>query len=97
MSKVKMLLRAVGKYTVGYVACHWKEFLTGLLGGIAAGTVAGCSGMSQSDHEVATSVWAIGIPGVAIMKQTSIAPQNVSDRDNTAGQSNPVTVAPSLK
>ena len=39
MSKVKMLLRAVGKYTVGYVACHWKEFLTGLLGGIAAGTV----------------------------------------------------------
>ena len=28
MSKVKMLLRAVGKYTVGYVACHWKEFLT---------------------------------------------------------------------
>ncbi len=97
MNKLKEIMKAVGRYTAGYVANHWKEFLTGLLGGLAASAATGCSGLSQRDHEVSTSVWAVGIPGVAIIKQSAISPDNRGEKDNTAIQSNPVSVKPSFK
>ena len=64
--------------------------------GVVTG-LSGCSGLSQRDHEVSTSVWAVGIPGVAIIKQSAISPDNRSEKDNTAIQSNPVSVSPRLK
>ena len=59
--------------------------------------LSGCSGLSQRDHEVSTSVWAVGIPGVAVIKQSTISPDNRGEKDNTAIQSNPVSVSPRLK
>ena len=93
----KSMLKAAGRYTLGFVKAHWKEFVTGLVGGIAATSLSGCAGMDQADHQTATTVWAVGIPGVAILRDTRIAPDNRGDSRNTATQVNTLDVEPKIK
>ena len=49
-------LRAIGRYTLEFIKRHWREFVTGLVAGAAAGTLTGCGGLAQSDREAETLV-----------------------------------------
>ena len=93
----KKLIKAIGRYTLDFLKAHWKEFATGLVAGAAAGTLTGCGGMTQSDHEVSTSVWAIGVPGVAILRDTHVMPDNRGDSMKEASQTNMLHVDSKLK
>ena len=90
-------LKLIGAYTLDYIKRHWREFLTGLIAGAAAGTLTGCGGMTQSDREVSTSVWAIGVPGVAILRDTHVMPDNKGEATHDATQTNVLTVEPKFK
>ena len=95
--KIKINWQKACEITRDFVAPLVKPFIAALIGGGVVTGLSGCSGLSQRDHEVSTSVWAVGIPGVAIIKQSAISPDNKSEKDNTAIQSNPVSVSPRLK
>ena len=90
-------LKLIGAYTLDYIKRHWREFVTGLIAGAAAGTLTGCGGMTQSDREVSTSVWAIGVPGVAILRDTHVMPDNKGDATHDATQTNLLHVDTKLK
>ena len=68
-----------------------------IIGGLAAGTLSGCGGMGQSDHGTRTTVWAIGIPGVAILHNTKVSPVNTDTSENKAVQVNTTDIAPKFK
>ena len=93
----KSILKAVGLYTLGFAKAHWKAFISGLVGGIAAGSFSGCAGMDQADHETSTTVWAIGVPGVAILRDSRITPDNRGTSANTSTQVNTLDVEPKIK
>ena len=95
--KIKINWKKAWEITRDFVAPLVKPFVAALIGGGVVTGLSGCSAMSQRDHEVATSVWAVGIPGVAVIKQSTISPENLSEKDNTAAQVNPVTVTPTFK
>ena len=97
MNKLQIIGKAVVKYTLGYLREHWREFATGLIGGLAAGTLSGCGGMGQSDHGTRTTVWAIGVPGVAILHDTTVSPVNTDTSDNEAIQVNTIDIDPKFK
>ena len=90
-------LKLIGAYTLDYIKRHWREFATGLLAGAAAGTLTGCGGMAQHDREVSTSVWAIGVPGVAILRDTHVMPDNRGDAAQDSTQLNVLSVEPKIK
>lgn len=90
-------LKLIGAYTLDYIKRHWREFVTGLIAGAAAGTLTGCGGMAQRDREVSTSVWAIGIPGVAILHDAHVMPDNRGDSMSEATQTNMLHVDSKLK
>ena len=95
--KIKINWQKAWEITRDFVAPLVKPFIAALIGcGVVTG-LSGCSGLSQRDHEVSTSVWAVGIPGVAVIKQSTISPDNRGEKDNTAIQSNPVSVKPSFR
>lgn len=90
-------LKLIGAYTLDYIKKHWVEFLTGLLAGAAAGTLTGCGGLTQTDRGTTTSVWAIGVPGVAILRDSHVAPDNRGDATHDANQTNLLHVDTKLK
>lgn len=96
MSKLNGFWSFAWDYTKQFVKDHWKGFLTGLIGGVACGSITGCGGMSQSDRQVSTSVWAIGVPGVAILRDTRVDPDNRGDNLNEQKQTNNLHVRPSF-
>ena len=91
------VLKAIGRYTLDYIKRHWKEFVTGLVAGAAAGSLTGCGGLAQSDRQVSTSVWAIGVPGVAILRESHVEPDNSGDAIHDAEQTNKLTINTRLK
>ena len=90
-------MKKVWQYTLGYVKAHWVEFISGLAAGLAAGTLAGCGGLTQSDRQVSTSVWAIGVPGVAILRDTRVDPDNKGNATHATSQINVIDVEPKVK
>ena len=93
----KMILKAVGRYTLDFIKAHWKEFAAGLVGGIAVGTCSGCAGLDQADHQTSTTVWAIGVPGVAVLRDSRVQPDNRGTSSTTATQVNTLDVEPKVK
>ena len=59
-------------------------------GGIVA--VTGCSSMQPSDKTQSISLYALGIPGVAVVTSTQQTADNKGDDTNDAKQTNPVSV-----
>lgn len=94
---LKEMLKAVGRYTLSFIAAHWKEFVGGLAGGLAAGTLTGCAGLDQADHQTSTTVWAVGVPGVAILRDSRVSPDNRGTSTTTATQVNTLDVEPKVK
>lgn len=67
------------------------------IGAMLALAAPGCGGLAQSDRTTSTSVWAIGVPGVAILREASMSPDNRGPDDNTATQVNTIDVEPKFK
>ena len=95
--KLNEILKAVGRYSLDFAKAHWKEFLTGLLGGTAVYFCNGCAGLDQADHQTSTTVWAIGVPGVAILRDSRVQPDNRGTSTTTANQVNTLDVEPKIK
>ena len=87
---------------------NWKELgkqlwnavkpvlLAAIGGGVVAGS-SGCSSLTPSAKTQSMSLYAIGIPGIAVITQSEQTADNKGDDDNTPIQSNPVTVDTKLK
>ena len=90
---------------------NWKEpmkqiwaavrpVLLGALGGGIVTVASGCSSMAPSDKTQTMGVYAFGIPGIAVITQSTQATQaadNAGSDTNAAAQANPVTVEPTVK
>ena len=59
--------------------------------------LAGCAGLDQADHQTSTTVWAIGVPGVAILRDSRVQPDNRGTSTTTATQVNTLDVEPKVK
>ena len=65
--------------------------------GSGAAILSGCSALTPSAKTQTMSLYAIGIPGIAIVTQSEQTADNAGGDDNKPVQANPVTVAPKLK
>ena len=74
-----------------------KPVLLGALGGGIVGFASGCSSMAPSDKTQTMSVYALGIPGIAIISESRQTADNAGSDTNAAAQSNPVSVKTALK
>ena len=83
---------------------NWKELMKQiwaavrpvLLGAIGGGIVSfasGCSSLTPSDKTQTMGVYAFGIPGIAVITQSTQAADNAGSDTNAAAQSNPVEVS----
>ena len=78
----------------------WDAVKPVLLAAIGGGLVAvssGCSSLTPSAKTQSMSLYAIGIPGVAVVTQSTQNADNTGDDDNKPVQANPVTVKPTIK
>ena len=88
---------------------NWKELgkqlwdavkpvlLAAIGGGLVAATGSGCSSLTPRAKTQTMSLYAIGIPGIAVVTQSTQNADNAGDDDNTPVQANPVTVDTKLK
>ena len=58
---------------------------------------AGCSALTPSAKAQYMSLYAVGIPGIAVVTRSEQTADNKGDDDNKPAQSNPVTVDAKLK
>ena len=88
---------------------NWKELgkqlwdavkpvlLAAIGGGLVAVTGSGCSSLTPSAKTQSMSLYAIGIPGIAVVSQSEQTADNKGDDENKPAQVNPVTVDTRLK
>ena len=88
---------------------NWKELgkqfwdavkpvlLAAIGGGLVAATGSGCSSLTPSAKTQSMSLYAIGIPGIAVVSQSEQTADNKGDDENKPAQVNPVTVDTRLK
>ena len=78
----------------------WDAVKPVLLGAVGGGLVAitgsGCSSLTPSAKTQTMGVYAFGIPGIAVITQSTQDADNTGDDDNTQTQVNPVTVTPNI-
>ena len=78
----------------------WEALKPVLLAAIGGGVVTladGCSSLTPSAKTQSMSLYAIGIPGIAIVTQSEQTADNKGDDENKPAQANPVTVDTKLK
>ena len=77
----------------------WNAVKPVLLGALGGGIVAvtGCSSMKPSDKTQSISLYALGIPGVAVVTSTQQTADNKGDDTNRTSQTNPTNVKLSTK
>ena len=91
--KVKVNWKELGKALWEAV----KPVLLGALGGGLVAVSSGCSSLTPSSKTQSMGVYALGIPGIAIVTQSEQTADNKGDDDNKPVQANPVTVDTKLK
>ena len=75
-----------------------KLVLLGALGGgLVAVTGSGCSALTPSAKTQTMSLYAIGIPGVAVVTHSTQDADNKGDDENRPAQANPVSVETKVK
>ena len=74
-----------------------KPVLLAALGGGLVAVSSGCSSLTPSAKTQSMSLYAIGIPGIAVVSQSEQTADNKGDDENTPVQANPVTVDTKLK
>ena len=79
----------------------WNAVKPVLLGAIGGGLVAvsgsGCSSLTPSAKSQSMSLYAIGIPGIAVVTRSEQLADNKGDDENKPVQANPVTVETKVK
>ena len=92
--KIKINWKELGKQLWNAV----KPVLLGALGGgLVAVTGSGCSALTPSAKTQTMSLYAIGIPGIAVVTQSTQDADNKGDDDNKPIQANPVSVDVPIK
>ena len=92
--KIKINWKELGKQLWDAV----KPVLLGAIGGgLVAVTGSGCSSLTPSAKTQTMSLYAIGIPGIAVVSQSEQTADNKGDDENKPAQVNPVTVDTRLK
>ena len=87
--KIKISWKELGKRLWAAV----KPVLLGAIGGgLVAVTGSGCSALTPSAKTQTMSLYAIGIPGIAVVTQSTQNADNAGDDDNRPVQANPVSV-----
>ena len=69
-----------------------QPFVSGALAASAACFACGCSAMAPQTRTQSMGVYALGLPAIAVITQTSQATENTGDDTNSASQENPVEV-----
>ena len=91
--KIKINWRELGKQLWNAV----KPVLLAAIGGGLVTLANGCSSLTPSAKTQTMSLYAIGIPGIAVVTQSTQNADNTGDDDNTPVQANPVKVDTKLK
>ena len=65
--------------------------------GSGAAILAGCSALTPSAKTQTMSLYAIGIPGIAVVTQSTQDADNKGDDENRPTQANPVSVKAAVK
>ena len=75
-----------------------KPVLLGAIGGgLVAVTGSGCSALTPSAKTQTMSLYAIGIPGIAVVTHSTQDADNKGDDENRPTQANPVSVKAAVK
>ncbi len=91
--KLKVNWKELGKQLWDAV----KPVLLAAIGGGVVTLADGCSSLTPSAKTQSMSLYAIGIPGIAIVTRSEQTADNKCDDDNGPVQVNPVTVDARLK
>ena len=65
--------------------------------GSGAAILAGCSSLTPSAKTQTMSLFAVGIPGIAVVTQSTQNADNTGDDENSPKQTNPINVKTSVK
>ena len=91
--KIKINWKELGKQLWDAV----KPVLLGAIGGGLVAVTSGCSSLTPSAKTQTMSLYAIGIPGIAVVTQSTQNADNTGDDDNKPVQANPVSVKVPIK
>ena len=92
--KIKINWKELGKQLWNAV----KPVLLGAIGGgLVAVTGSGCSALTPSAKTQTMSLYAIGIPGVAVVTHSTQDADNKGDDENRPTQTKPVSVETKIK
>ena len=91
--KLKINWKELGKQLWNAV----KPVLLAAIGGGVVTLADGCSSLTPSAKTQTMSLYAIGIPGIAIVTQSEQTADNKGDDENRPTQANPVSVDTRLK
>ena len=78
----------------------WAAVKPVILGAIGGGVIAltdGCSALTPSAKSQSMSLYAVGIPGIAVVTKSEQIADNKGDDENKPVQANPVTVETKIK
>jgi len=90
--KIKINWQKAWEITRDFVAPLVKPFVAALIGGGVVTGLSGCSSFVPSDKTQTMGVYALGIPGIAVITQSHQDADNKGDDENKPAQVNPVTV-----
>ena len=91
--KIKINWKSLGK-------ALWAAVKPVLLGAVGGGVIAltdGCSALTPSAKTQSMSLYAVGIPGIAVVTKSEQLADNKGDDENKPVQANPVTVETKVK
>ena len=91
--KLKINWKELGKQLWNAV----KPMLLGAIGGGLVAVTEGCSALTPSAKSQSMSLYAIGIPGIAVVTKSEQIADNKGDDENKPVQANPVTVETKVK
>ena len=86
--KLKIDWKGLGKRLWNAV----KPVLLGAIGGGLVAVTGGCSSLTPSAKTQTMSLYAIGIPGIAVVTHSEQKADNKGDDENAPTQANPVSV-----
>ena len=78
----------------------WAAVKPVILGAVGGGVIAladGCSGLTPSAKSQSMSLYAVGIPGIAVVTKSEQVADNKGDDENKPVQANPVSVETKVK
>ena len=91
--KIKINWKSLGK-------ALWAAVKPVLLGAVGGGVIAltdGCSALTPSAKTQSMSLYAVGIPGIAVVTKSEQVADNKGDDENKPVQANPVSVDVPIK